>query len=95
MAKTYYDVSSRYIMDQISGISGFLVIQTDTEREARLKQIAQDQGGNDTPGFQYSDTPDGTAILQWCSSTPKSHNLLVFQQLILFKICPVRFPRKF
>ncbi|UJR06841.1 hypothetical protein I4U23_011129 [Adineta vaga] len=42
MSKTYYDISHQYIMTQIAGISQFLLPQTDTERENRMKQIAQE-----------------------------------------------------
>jgi predicted transcriptional regulator len=42
MAKTYYDVSSQYMLSQISGISALAVIQTDDERQARMTQLAQD-----------------------------------------------------
>jgi hypothetical protein len=42
MAKTYYDISNQYMMNQIAGISKLLVIQTDNERESYLKQLAQD-----------------------------------------------------
>jgi hypothetical protein len=41
MAKTYYDVSGRYMMDKIAGISGLLVTQTDSERERIMKELAQ------------------------------------------------------
>ncbi|CAF3308434.1 unnamed protein product [Rotaria sp. Silwood2] len=42
MAKTYYDVSGQYMLNQISEITGFAITQTDDEREARLKKLAQD-----------------------------------------------------
>jgi tetratricopeptide (TPR) repeat protein len=42
MAKTYYDVSSQYMINQISGLAGLTVIQTDSERQARMQQLAQD-----------------------------------------------------
>jgi hypothetical protein len=42
MAKTYYDVSNQYMINQISGMSGLAIIQTDSEREIRLKQLGQD-----------------------------------------------------
>ncbi|CAF4604140.1 unnamed protein product [Rotaria socialis] len=42
MSKTYYDVSAKYMMNQIAGISGLLVTQTNEERENRMKQIAQE-----------------------------------------------------
>ena len=42
MAQTYYDVSNRYILNQISGIAGLAIIQTDSERQARMTQLAQD-----------------------------------------------------
>lgn len=42
MSKTYYDISSRYMMDRIAGISGLLVTQTDSERQHLMKQLAND-----------------------------------------------------
>ncbi|UJR13153.1 hypothetical protein I4U23_000177, partial [Adineta vaga] len=39
MAKTYYDISSTYMMKQIAGITGFLAAQTGGERENLLQQI--------------------------------------------------------
>jgi hypothetical protein len=40
MAKTYFDVSSEYIVDQIASISGLLAIQDDAERDAYVKEVA-------------------------------------------------------
>lgn len=40
MAKTYTDISSRYMESQIAGISGLLTIQTPSERELFLQSIA-------------------------------------------------------
>ncbi|CAF1422059.1 unnamed protein product [Rotaria sordida] len=42
MSKTYYDVSYQYMMNQIAGISGLLLTQTNQERERLMKRIAQD-----------------------------------------------------
>ena len=42
MAQTYYDVSQKYMMTQIAGISGLILTQTDAERTSRMKQIAQE-----------------------------------------------------
>ena len=42
MAKTYYDVSSQYMINQISRMPGLAVTQTDSEREIHLKQLGQD-----------------------------------------------------
>ncbi|CAF4095484.1 unnamed protein product [Rotaria sordida] len=42
MAKTYYDVNSQYMLNQIAGITGLSVTQTDSEREAKLKMLAQE-----------------------------------------------------
>ncbi|CAF3977701.1 unnamed protein product [Rotaria sp. Silwood1] len=42
MSKTYYDVSSQYMITQILEITGFVITQTDDEREARLRKLAQD-----------------------------------------------------
>jgi ferritin len=35
-AKLYYDVSNEYMMEQIAGVSKFLVLQTDEQREHHL-----------------------------------------------------------
>jgi len=37
MAKTYYAVSSEYMITQIAGIGKMLVLQTDEERSAQLQ----------------------------------------------------------
>jgi hypothetical protein len=42
MSKTYYDISSQYMVNQIAGISGLLLLQTNSERDSYLKQLAQD-----------------------------------------------------
>ncbi|CAF1584554.1 unnamed protein product [Rotaria magnacalcarata] len=42
MSKTYYDISTKYMMNQIAGISGLLLTQTNEERENQMKQIAQE-----------------------------------------------------
>jgi hypothetical protein len=42
MSKTYYDISSQYMVNQIAGISGLLLLQTNSERESYMKQLAQD-----------------------------------------------------
>jgi len=42
MSKTYYDTSSRYMMNQIAAITGLILSQTDSERESLMKQLAQD-----------------------------------------------------
>ncbi|CAF1198861.1 unnamed protein product [Adineta steineri] len=42
MSKTYCDVSNQYMMGQISGISRLAVIQTDSERQTYMAQLAQD-----------------------------------------------------
>lgn len=38
MAKTYYTVSSEYMINQIAGIGKLLLLQTDDERNAQLRQ---------------------------------------------------------
>jgi len=40
MAKTYYAVSSEYMITQIAGIGKMLILQTDAERTAQLKQTS-------------------------------------------------------
>ncbi|CAF1313407.1 unnamed protein product [Rotaria sordida] len=40
MAKTYSDVSNEYMINQIAGISGFLTLQTNEEREAYLQSVS-------------------------------------------------------
>ncbi|CAF1181434.1 unnamed protein product [Didymodactylos carnosus] len=40
MAKTYYDISNSYMMNQLAGLSKFLIIQTDNERKYLLEEIA-------------------------------------------------------
>ena len=42
MATTYYDISKKYMINQISEMTGLVVIQTDSERQIRLKKLAQD-----------------------------------------------------
>ena len=42
MATTYYDISNKYIINQISEMTGLVVTQTDSERQSRLKKLAQD-----------------------------------------------------
>ncbi|CAF3627324.1 unnamed protein product [Adineta steineri] len=42
MSKTYYDVSNQYMMGQVAGISRLAVIQTDSERQTYMAQLAQD-----------------------------------------------------
>ena len=39
MAKTYYDVSHEYMVDQINSVASFLMIETDAERDAYLRDI--------------------------------------------------------
>ncbi|CAF1046988.1 unnamed protein product [Adineta steineri] len=40
MAKTYSDVSSEYMLDQIAGLAGVITLQNDGERETYVKQVA-------------------------------------------------------
>ena len=40
MAKTYTDVSNEYMVDQIAGLSGLLMLQTNAERDAYVKEVA-------------------------------------------------------
>lgn len=40
MAKTYYTVSSEYMINQIAGIGKLLLLQTDDERNAQLRQAS-------------------------------------------------------
>ena len=39
MAKTYLDVSSEYLVDQVAGLSGFLFLQNDADRETHLRAM--------------------------------------------------------
>jgi hypothetical protein len=40
MSKTYYDVSSKYMADQIAGINGLLFLQTDAGRSSALRSLS-------------------------------------------------------
>lgn len=40
MSKTYYDVSSEYMINQIVGMNALLLLQTDTERTAYLRSLS-------------------------------------------------------
>ena len=40
MSKTYYDISSEYMIDQIAGINGLLFLQTDSERLSSLRSLS-------------------------------------------------------
>ena len=40
MSKTYFDISSEYMFNQIVGMQGFLLFQTDAERSFHLQSLA-------------------------------------------------------
>ncbi|UJR23288.1 hypothetical protein I4U23_026304 [Adineta vaga] len=42
MAKTYYDVSREYMVNQIAGVSGLLGVSTDEERTAHMQKMSND-----------------------------------------------------
>ncbi|CAF1602948.1 unnamed protein product, partial [Didymodactylos carnosus] len=42
MSKTYHDISSTYMINQVASVSSLLVTETDTERELLLKQMGQE-----------------------------------------------------
>ena len=48
MAKTYSDVSNEYMIDQIAGLSGVLMMQNDSERDAYVKRIASESRATST-----------------------------------------------
>jgi hypothetical protein len=39
ISRTYYDVSSRYLMGRLADLSNLLVFRNDTERTAKLRQL--------------------------------------------------------
>jgi hypothetical protein len=40
MAKTYTDVSNEYMVNQIAGLAGILTLQSNAERDAYVKEMA-------------------------------------------------------
>jgi hypothetical protein len=40
MSRTYYDVSSEYMINQIASMNALLLLQTDTERKAYLQSMS-------------------------------------------------------
>jgi hypothetical protein len=40
MSKTYYDISSEYMIDKIASMNTLLLLQTDTERSAYLRTLS-------------------------------------------------------
>lgn len=46
MAKTYYAVSSEYMINQIAGVGKMLTLQTDEARSAHLKEISNQSVAN-------------------------------------------------
>jgi hypothetical protein len=42
MSKTYYDISSEYMINQITGVHTLLLLQTDQERSFHLNALSAD-----------------------------------------------------
>ena len=48
MSKTYYDVSSEYMINQIVSMNMLLLLQTDTERSAYLRAMSSNTTATST-----------------------------------------------
>jgi hypothetical protein len=42
MAKTYFDISNKYMIDQIAGMAGLIYLQNDAARDTYVKEVANE-----------------------------------------------------
>jgi len=54
MSKTYYDISSEYMIDQIASMNALLFLQTDTERTAHLRLLSSNTTATSTRIIQLA-----------------------------------------
>jgi len=54
MSKTYYDISSEYMIDQIASMNTLLLLQTDTERTAYLRSLSSNTTSTSTKIIQLA-----------------------------------------
>jgi len=52
MSKTYYDISSEYMIDKIASMNALLLLQTDTERSAYLRALSSNTTATSTQIIQ-------------------------------------------
>jgi hypothetical protein len=48
MAKTYFDISNKYMIDQIAGMAGLLSLQNDAARDTYVKEVANESRATST-----------------------------------------------
>jgi hypothetical protein len=54
MSKTYYDISSEYMIDKIASMNKLLLLQTDTERTAQLHLLSSNTTATSTQIIQLA-----------------------------------------